>query len=148
MDLMDKSDKEILHIATPIMDDLMQGSTDVDHAKHTLHHTERAKKFITKEELERQCKEYQAKFGFFSDREFMGVTRHNDYVNIAWKQKMTNSPNEFLAVLSLVQIDQNYLVDRCWVDLWEPKGRDFQKLTQLPLLILNQILNRITIQSL
>ena len=121
MDLTNKSDKEVLLIATPIMDNLMEGSTEIDWEKHTRNHTESAKRVITKEELERQCKEYQSKFGFFTDREFMGLTRHQDYINVIWKQKMSKSPNEFTAILSLIQDEDRYLVDRCWVDLWEPK---------------------------
>ena len=66
MDLTNKSDEEILNIAAPIMDNLMEGSTEVDWEKHTCDHTERAKRIITKEELERPCKEYQFRFGFFA----------------------------------------------------------------------------------
>ena len=120
MDLINKSDDEIINVATPIMDNLMEGSTEINHEKHILNHTERAKKAIPNEELERQCKKYQSEFGLFADRKIMGVTRHNDYVNIVWKQQMTKSPDEFLAILSLVQDGDKYLVDRCWVDLWQP----------------------------
>ena len=121
MDLADKTDDEILRIASPIMDDLMEGSTEIDWEKHTRHHTERARKMITKSELERQCKDYQPRFGFFTDRTFIGVTRHRDYVNVIWKQRASKSPNEYPAILSLVQDGDRYLVDRCWIDLWEPK---------------------------
>ena len=133
MDIANKSDAEILKIATPIMDNLMEGSTEIDWEKHTRNHTERTKKIITKEELERQCKDYQAKFGIFTDREFLGVTRHKDYVNVIWKQKMSKSPNEYMAILSLVQEGNKYLVDRCWVDLWEPNDANKQlQATQKP----------------
>jgi len=102
MNLIDKSDEEIINLATPIMDNLMEGSTEINYEKHVLNHTERAKKAIPKDELERQCKKYQSEFGLFSERKVMGVTRHKNYVNIVWKQKMSKSSNEFLAVLSLV----------------------------------------------
>lgn len=121
MDLIDKTDKEIRCIATPIMDNLMEGSTEINWEKHTRDHTERTKKIITREELEKQCKDYQSKFGYFTEREFLGITRHRDYVNVIWKQKMSKSRNEYAAILSLVQEGNRYLVDRCWVDLWEPK---------------------------
>ncbi len=35
MTLADKSDMEILAIADPIMDNLLEGSTEIDHEKHT-----------------------------------------------------------------------------------------------------------------
>ena len=122
MNLENRSDEEILHIATPIMDNLMEGSTERDWGKHTRDFTERSKRVITEEELERQCNEYQSRFGFFTDREFLGITRHQDYVNVIWKQKLSKSPNEFTAILSLIQDEDRYRVARCWVDLWEPKS--------------------------
>lgn len=121
MDLINMSDDEIRHISTPIMDNLMEGSTEINWEKHTRDFTERCKKIITREELEKQCRDYQSKFGYFTERKFLGVTRHRDYVNVIWKQKMSKSDNEYTAILSLVQKGDRYLVDRCWVDLWEPK---------------------------
>ena len=66
MDLSEKSAKEILSVATPIMDNLMDGSTERNHKKHTRDFTDRAKRIVTKENLEKQCKEYQAKWGYFA----------------------------------------------------------------------------------
>jgi len=120
MKLANKSDEDILRIATPIMDNLMKGSTEINWEKHTRNHTERAKKAITREELDRQCKAYKSKFGDFLNRDFIGITRHEDYVNVIWKQRMSKSLNEYTATLSLVENEDKYLVDRCWVDLWEP----------------------------
>jgi hypothetical protein len=120
MSLQSKTDEELRLIAVPIMDNLMEGSTEIDWEKHTRDHTERVKKFITREELERQCKDYQSKFGFFTQRDFIGVTRHEDYVNVIWSQRMSKTPNEYTAILSLVEENGKVLVERCWVDLWEP----------------------------
>jgi len=120
MSLQSRTDEEIRSIAVPIMDNLMEGSTEIDWEKHTRDHTERVKKLITKEELERQCKDYQSKFGFFTDREFIGVTRHKDYINVIWRQRMSKTPNEYTAILSLIEENGKVLVERCWVDLWEP----------------------------
>lgn len=122
MDLIHKSDEEIMKIVTPIMDNLMEASTVIDYDKHLLNHTERAKKTITREELENMCKSYQTKFGIFTERELMGIARHHNYINVVWKQKMSKTDDEFLAIMCLVQEGDRYLVDRCWVDLWQPKS--------------------------
>jgi hypothetical protein len=122
MDLIHKSDKEIMQVVTPIMDNLMEASTENDYEKHILNHTERAKNTISKEQLEEMCKSYQAEFGIFTDRELMGIARHHNYINVVWKQKMSKSQDEFLAILCLVQDGERYLVDRCWVDLWQPQS--------------------------
>ena len=52
MDLIHKSDDEIMCIVTPIMDNLMEASTEIDYEKHLLNHTERAKKTLSRESLE------------------------------------------------------------------------------------------------
>jgi len=122
MDLVHRSDEEIMSIVTPIMDNLMEASTEIDYDKHLLNHTERAKKSITREQLDEMCKSYQAKFGFFTERTLMGIARHHNYINVVWKQKMSNTDDEFLAIMCLVQQGGRYLVDRCWVDLWQPQG--------------------------
>ncbi len=64
MDLIHKSDEEIMQVVTPIMDNLMDASTEIDYDKHFLNHTERAKNTVSKEQLEEMCKSYQAEFGY------------------------------------------------------------------------------------
>ena len=86
MDLKDKSDQEILMVATPIMDNLMEGSTERNWSKHTKHFTENGKAIVTESELERQCKEYLSTHGNFANREPIGITRHPDYINVLWRQ--------------------------------------------------------------
>ncbi|WHZ20964.1 MAG: hypothetical protein OJF47_000076 [Nitrospira sp.] len=48
MDLAHKSDEEILAVAGPIMDNLMEASTDIDHERHMRDFTERLKALVTK----------------------------------------------------------------------------------------------------
>ena len=120
MDLIDKSNDEIWKVAIPMMDNLMEGSTEVNWSKHTKQFTEKAKSVVTRAELERQCKAYQSTHGHFGEREPVGITRHPEYINVVWKQKMTLTTGEYLAVLTMVQDGGSYLVARCWVDLWEP----------------------------
>lgn len=69
MRLAEKSDREILAVAGPIMDNLMEGSTTIDHDKHTRDFTDRMKRIVTKEYLETVCRTYQAERGYFAKRE-------------------------------------------------------------------------------
>ena len=41
----------------------------------------------------------------------MGIFRKKDSVTVIWKQTFTKTPDEFVAVLTLVQKDSRYLVD-------------------------------------
>ncbi len=58
MNFQEMSEKEIWDIANPIMDNLMQASTNIDHERHVRDFTDRAKAIVTKEHLERVCKKY------------------------------------------------------------------------------------------
>lgn len=115
MDLIDKTDDEILSVADPIMDNLMEASTAIDYERHVRDFTVRAKSVLSEEFLHRICKEYQNSKGFFSEREFVAVFRRPDSVAIVWKQKFSRQPGEFVAEMVLVQQDGRYLVDHVMV---------------------------------
>jgi hypothetical protein len=115
MDFQEMSEKEILDISTPIMDNLMQASTDIDHAKHVQDFTDRAKAIVTKEHLERVCKKYQAEKGFWTNREPIAVLRRPDSAAIIWKQLCTKAQGEYVAEIVLVHHKGNYLVDHAMV---------------------------------
>ena len=103
MNWLEMSEDEILNIANPIMDNLMQASTDIDHERHVRDFSQKLKKIVTKENLKQQCDEYQNELGYFSDRELMGIIRKDTDVRVFWKQWYTKSKNEFLAFIHLVE---------------------------------------------
>lgn len=110
MNWLEMSESEILAIANPIMDNLMQASTDIDHERHVKDYTEKLKSIVTKESLEAQCKEYQAKLGYFAEREFAAVFRKETDVAIFWKQRYTKSTGEHIAFLRLISEGEKVLV--------------------------------------
>ena len=57
------SDREILAAVEPIMDKLMHGSTEIDHARHTRDFTDRMKGIVTSEWLAATCADYQSRIG-------------------------------------------------------------------------------------
>jgi hypothetical protein len=115
MDLAKKSDEEILAVADPIMDNLMEASTAIDYERHTRDFTERAKSVLSKSALESICKQYQSTKGFFAKREFVAAFRRPESVVVVWRQAFTKAPGEFVAELVLVQQDGKYLVDHVMV---------------------------------
>jgi hypothetical protein len=119
MDLANKSDDEILAVADPIMDNLMEGSTEINHAKHTRDFTDRLKSIVTKDHPEKVCKRYQAECGCFTKREFVSVFRRPTSIAIIWKQWCTNQDGEFVAEMVLVEKDSRYFVDHAMVYIIE-----------------------------
>lgn len=59
------SDGEILKVANPIMDNLMDASTAIHHENHVKHFSDRVKAIVTKGYFEKVCREYQEEKGFF-----------------------------------------------------------------------------------
>ena len=104
------SEAEILAVANPIMNNLMQASTDIDHARHVKDFTDQLKTIVTKESLEAQCKKYQAKLGYFAEREFVAVFRKETDAAIFWKQKCTKSNGEHIAFLRLISANGRIFV--------------------------------------
>ncbi len=115
MNLMDKTDDEILSVADPIMDNLMEASTAIDYERHVRDFTARAKSVLSEALLRHVCREYQSSKGFFAEREFVAIFRRPDSVAIVWKQKFTRQPGEFVAEMVLVEHEGRYLVDHVMV---------------------------------
>lgn len=115
MDLANKSDAEILAVATPIMDNLMEASTAIDYERHVRDFTDRIKSTLSKERLQFICEQYQSTKGFFTNREFVAIFRRPDSAVIVWKQWFTNQPGEHVAELVLVQNGDKYQVDHVMV---------------------------------
>jgi hypothetical protein len=115
MNFQNMSEKEILDIATPIMDNLMQASTDIDHPKHVQDFTDRAKAIVTKEHLEWVCKKYQAEKGTWEKRELVAVLKRPDSAAIIWKQFCSKVDGEYVAEIVLTHQNGRFLVDHAMV---------------------------------
>ncbi len=115
MKLCGMSDEEILDVVEPIMDYLMEGSTEIHYEKHSRDFTNRLKNIVTKEALDRMCNDYQEKLGYFQNREFVALFRRENSVAVVWKQKCSKTSDEFVAEAVFVEQDGRYLVDHAFV---------------------------------
>lgn len=115
MELATKSDTDIMAIADPIMDNLMDASTAIDYPRHVLDFTDRARSMLSAQRLREVCVAYQGSKGFFARREFVAIFRRTDSVAIIWRQWFTEQPGEYVAELVLVEHDGRYLVDHVMV---------------------------------
>jgi hypothetical protein len=115
MNFEEMSEKEIFDIATPIMDNLMDASSKIDHEAHIRDFTDRMKNIVTKDYLQNVCKNYQAEKGFFSERQPVAVFKRPDSAAIVWKQTFTKVKGEFVAEMVLVHQNGKYLCDHAMV---------------------------------
>lgn len=109
------NDVEILAVANPLMDNLMEGSREVDHAKHVKDFTPRLKGLVTEEGLRQMCDEYQSRIGFFTERELACIFRRKGSVAVIWRQSASKSEDEFVASIVIVERDGRYLVDHALI---------------------------------
>jgi hypothetical protein len=115
MNFEEMSEKDILAIANPIMDNLMEASTRIDHESHVRDFTDRIKNIVTKEHLQVVCEEYQREKGFFSERKLVAVFKRPDSAAIVWKQYFTKAKGEFVAEMVLVHKNGRFLCDHAMV---------------------------------
>ena len=115
MNFEEMTDQEILDIANPIMDNLMDASTEIDHERHVKDFTDRMKNIVTKEHLQKVCEQYQNGKGFFSMCESVAVFKRPETAAIIWKQWFTKAQGEFVAEMLLVYKNGKYLVDHVMV---------------------------------
>lgn len=111
MSFEEMSDDEILDIANPIMDNLMDASTEINHEKHIRDFTERMKKVVTKDYLQKVCKQYQSEKGIFSERQLAAIFKRPNSAAIVWRQSFTKARGEFVAEMILVKEHGRYLCD-------------------------------------
>ncbi len=109
------TEQQIWDIANPIMDNLMDASTQLDYARHVRDFTGRMKAIVTPAYLQHVCQQYQAEKGYFSHRVPVAVFRRPDSAAIVWKQSFTKVPGEFVAEMVLVHRDGRYWVDHVMV---------------------------------
>jgi hypothetical protein len=109
------SEKEILDIANPIMNNLMEASTDIDHERHIRDFTDRMRRIVTKDYLQKICENYQAEKGFFSERSLVAVFKRPDSAAIVWKQSFSKAKGEFVAEMVLVHQNGRFLCDHAMV---------------------------------
>lgn len=109
------TEEEILGVANPIMDNLMDASTEIDHARHVRDFTERLKNIVTQPYLQKVCEQYQQEKGFFLTREPLAVLKRPDSAAIVWKQTFTKAKGEYVAEMVLVNTDGKYQVDHVMV---------------------------------
>ena len=108
-------DQEIWDIANPIMNNLMDASTEINHERHIKDFTDRMKRIVTPEYLQDVCKRYQSEKGYFSERVPVALFKRPDSAVIIWKQSFTKAQGEFVAEMVLVNEQGTYRVDHVMV---------------------------------
>ena len=115
MQLASYSDEKILEIVEPLMVNMLEGSSQIDHAKHVRDFTPRLKVIVTDENLSKMCADYQEKLGFFDKREPVAIFRRQHSVAVTWRLWFTKSTDEFVCEAMFVEKDGQLLFEHCMI---------------------------------
>jgi len=101
MKLLEKTDKEILEIASPIWDDLVKYSNNRDYSGFTKHFSAQMLYGANEVELGKQWTNNKLLTSLSKQKYFLGCLKRNNFVTVLFKQKSNTVPGEFLGRLVL-----------------------------------------------
>ena len=101
MDILEKSDKELLDIARPMWDDLVKFSNNANYGAFTRNFSEEMLRGANEIEMGKQFARSELTRNLHEDVEFMGTIRRGEHVTVLFKQKHKNKAGEWLGRLVL-----------------------------------------------
>ena len=101
MNLLEKTDAEILEIAEPLWDDLVESSNKRDYLGFIKHFSKEMLMGANEIEIGKQWSKNKLLSSLSVEREFLGCLRRNEYISVLYKQSSDEVPGEFLGRLVL-----------------------------------------------
>jgi hypothetical protein len=101
MNLLTKSDFDILKIAEPIWEVIVKGANEKSWDLFSKYMPESDKTDDVKKEIEKQWEQDSLLTSLTDKKEFVGVLRRKDSVLVLWKQWSSKEEGEFLGMLNL-----------------------------------------------
>ena len=101
MNLLEKTNEEILEIADPLMDELVASSNKRDYLGFIKHFSKEMIMGANEIEIGKQWSKNKLLSSLSVEREFLGCLRRNEYISVLYKQSSDEVPGEFLGRLVL-----------------------------------------------
>ena len=101
MNLLDKSDDEIIKIANPILENLIKSSNNKDYGSFTKDFSSQMLYGANEVELGKQWANNKLLTSLSEKQEFLGCIRRDKFITVLYKQKSNTVSGEFLGRLVL-----------------------------------------------
>ena len=101
MSLIDKSDEEIISLANPLWNNLINSSNKKDYSGFTKDFSAQMLYGANEVELGKQWSNNELLINLSNEKICLGCLRRNDFVTVLYKQKSTKIEGEFLGRLVL-----------------------------------------------
>ena len=105
MNLLNKSDDEIIKIANPIWENLVRSSNNKDYGSFTKDFSSQMLYGASEVELGKQWANNKLLTSLSEKQEFLGTVRRNQFITVLYKQTSQTMPGEFLGRLVLGEED-------------------------------------------
>ena len=105
MNLLNKSDDEIIKIANPIWENLVRSSNNKDYGGFTKDFSSQMLYGANEVELGKQWANNKLLTSLSEKQEFLGTIRRNQFITVLYKQRSQTMPGEFLGRLVLGEED-------------------------------------------
>ena len=106
MNIIEKSDEELLAIANPMWDDLVKYSNNKNYGQFVKNFSKPMLKGANEVEIGKQFARSDLTKNLTKEREFLGMIRRGDYVTVLFKQTNQKMPGEWLGRLVLGYEDE------------------------------------------
>lgn len=107
MNIIDKTDEEILAIADPMWDDLIKYSNEQNYGAFTRKFSSAMMLGANEIEMGKQFARSELTKNLVKDREYLGMIRRGEYVTVLYKQTNAEKQGEWLGRLVLGYEDGN-----------------------------------------
>ena len=101
MQLFERDDEDVLKIAGPIWDNLVEGSNEMDYEQISKHFSKKMLEDADEGNLKRQWETNDVLSSLSTRREYLGCLRRGRFVTILWKQLSFRVQGDYLARLML-----------------------------------------------
>jgi hypothetical protein len=101
MDILEKTEKELLEIARPMWDDLVKYSNNSNYGAFTRNFSEEMLRGANEIEMGKQFARSELTMNLHEDVELMGTSRREKHVTVLFNQRHKKKPGEWLGRLVL-----------------------------------------------
>ncbi len=106
MNILDKTDKEIIEIAHPMWEDLVKYSNEENYGAFTRHFSAEMLMGANEVEMGKQFARSELTKNLADDYEYLGMIRRGEHITVLYKQKNNKKEGEWLGRLVLGYEDE------------------------------------------
>jgi len=111
-----QDDSVVQGIATPILNNLLDGIKSNDYAKYSRDFDDTTRESITEEAFTKAVAELKTEIGNYLEKKFMGYLNKGEMTVVVWKAKFDQTKDDIFIRLVLSKRGDKYFVTGLWFE--------------------------------